>query len=244
MHVMKSFPLVIGGALAAGAIFANVASAQEIQLGVTKTPMVAPVCPPGVAQNQCNIVVPQMTVFNTTSDGVSNPMMIHKPGEIVSVKIGISAISSDAKTLRTDISYLNKTYGGPAEAEVAVLRQVGQRTKLRWSLVAQSPAYQLQPYRSQVVQFPLATPLPVVPGEMVALTVPTWAPILSYDLTANKFAYRQSRMTNCTKAGASTVIQAQLVIGQLARYGCSYQGTRVQYSAQEITTPVPTAINK
>jgi hypothetical protein len=244
MHVMKSFPLVIVGALAAGAIFANVASAQEIQLGVTKTPMTAPVCPPGVAQNQCNIVVPQMTVFNTTSDGVSNPMMIHKPGEIVSVKIGISAISSDAKTLRTDISYLNKTYGGPAQAEVAVLRQVGKRTKLRWSLVAQSPAYQLQPYRSQVVQFPLATPLPVVPGEMVALTVPTWAPILSYDLTANKFAYRQSRMTNCTKAGASTVIQAQLVIGQQARYGCSYQGTRVQYSAQEITTPVPTAINK
>ena len=244
MHVMKSFPSALVGALALFAIFAGAATAADIQLGVTKTPMVAPVCPPGVAQNQCNIVVPQMTVYNTTSDGVSNPMMIHKPGEIVSVKVGISTISTSPKILRTDISYLNKTYGGPAEAELAVLKRVGKRTKLRWAVVAESPAYQLQPYRSQVVQFPLATPLPVVPGEMVALTVPTWAPILSYDLTASKFAYRQSRMTNCTKAGASTVIQAQLTIGQQARYGCNYQGTRVQYSAEEITTPVPTAVNK
>lgn len=244
MHVMKFFSSAIVGSLALLAIFASAATAADIQLGQTKTPMVAPVCPPGVAQNQCNIVVPQMTVFNTTSDGVINPMMIHKPGELVSVKIGISAISSDPKTLRTDVSYLNKTYGGPAEAELAVLRRVGKRTQLRWALVAQSPAYQLQPYRSQVVQFPLAMPLPVVPGEMVALTVPTWAPILSYDLAANQFAYRQSRMTNCSKAGASTVIQAQLTIGQQARYGCNYQGTRVQYSAEEITTPVPTAVKK
>ncbi len=244
MHVMKSFTLALVGALALCAILASVATAAEIQLGATKTAMVAPVCPPGVAQNQCNIVVPQLTVYNTASDGVQNPMVVHKAGELVSVKIGISAISSDAKTLRTDISYLNKTYGGPAEAELAVLRRVGKRTQLRWSVVAQSPAYQLQPYRSQVVEFPLATPLPVVPGELIALTVPTWAPILSYDLTAKKFAYRQSRMTNCTKAGASTVIQAQLTIGQQARYGCSYQGTRVQYSAEEITTPVPTAVKK
>jgi len=243
MHVMKSIRFFVG-ALALCALVPSAAMATEIQLGETKTPMVAPVCPPGVAQNQCNIVVPQLTVFNVASDGVQNPMIVHRPGELVSVKIGISAISSDVKTLRTDVSYLNKTYGGPAEAELAVLRQVGKRANFRYAVVAESPAYQLQPYRSQVVQFPLATPLPVVPGELVALTVPTWAPILSYDLTASKFAYRQSRMSNCTKAGASTVIQAQLTIGQQARYGCNYQGTRVQYSAEEITTPVPTAINK
>lgn len=243
MHVMKSIRILVG-AVALCAIVPSVATAADIQLGVTKTPMVAPVCPAGVPQNQCNIVVPQLTVFNITSDGVKNPMMVHKPGELVSVKVGVSAISSDQKTLKTDVSYLDKTYGGPAEAELAVLRRVGTRSQLRWSLVATSPAYQLSPYRSQVVQFPLATPLPVVPGEMVALTVPTWAPILSYDLAASQFAYRQSRMTNCTKAGASTVIQAQLTIGQQARYGCDYQGTRVQYSAEEITTPVPTAVNK
>jgi hypothetical protein len=244
MHVMKSFRLPLLGAIALFAIVPSVATAADIQLGETKTPMVAPVCPPGVAQDQCNIVVPQMTVFNVTSDGLSNPMIVHRPGEIVSLKVGISAISSNAKTLRTDVAYLNKAYGGPAEAMLAVLRHVGPPGQPSWAVAAESPAYQLQPYRSQVVQFPLATPLPVIPGELVALTVPTWAPILSYDLTANKFAYRQSRMTNCTKAGASTVIQAQLTIGQQARYGCSYQGTRVQYSAEEITTPVPTAVNK
>jgi hypothetical protein len=244
MHVMKRFPLAFFGAVALLAIATSAATATEVQIGKTVTPMAAPVCPAGVPQNQCNIVVPQLTVFNTASDGVANPMAVTKTGELVSVTIGVSSISSNAKTLKTDESYLDSTYGGPAEAELAVLRQVGKPSKLRWSIAAETPAYQLQPYIGQVVQFPLATPLPVVPGEVVALTVPTWAPILTYDLTPGKFSYRQSRTLNCTKSGGATAIQAQLTIGEAARYGCSYSGTRVQYSAEEIMTPIPSSVLK
>lgn len=244
MHVMKRFPLALGAALALAALAPGAASAIEMQIGKTTTPLAAPVCPVGVAQNQCNIVVPQLTVFDTTSDGVKNPMAITKAGELVSITIGVSAISSNAATLKTDVSYLNSTYGGPPEAELAVLRPVGKASKFRWVVAAETPAYQLQPYLGQVVEFPLATPLPVVPGELIALTVPTWAPVLSYDLTANKFSYRQSRMTNCTKSGGGSTIQAQLTIGEQSRYGCSYQGTRVQYGAEEITTPFPSTLAK
>jgi len=239
---MKRFHLAFVGAVALLAIAPSAASATELQIGKTPTPLAAPVCPVGVPQNQCNIVVPQLTVFNTTSDGVANPMAVTKAGELVSVTIGVSSISSSAKTLKTDETYLDSTYGGPAEAELAVLRQVGKPSKLRWSVAAETPAYQLQPYIGQVVEFPLATPLPVIPGEVVALTVPTWAPILTYDLTPGKFAYRQSRTLNCTKSGGATAIQAQLTIGEAARYGCSYSGTRVQYSAEEVTTPIPSSL--
>ena len=72
----------------------------------------------------------------------------------------------------------------------------------------------LQPYLGYVVQFPLATPIPVVPGEVVALTVPTWAPVLTYNLST-KIAYRQSRTANCAHAGHYQ--NAQLTIGQPRR---------------------------
>ncbi|MBV9338952.1 MAG: hypothetical protein JO243_23940, partial [Solirubrobacterales bacterium] len=52
------------------------------------------------------------------------------------------------------------------------------------------------------------------------------------------FAYRQSRSRNCNNPPAAS--QAQLTVGQSARYACDYPGTRVEYSATEISNPVPT----
>jgi hypothetical protein len=103
-------------------------------------------------------------------------------------------------------------------------------------VAAQSPDFQLLPFLGQVVEFPLATALPVVPGEVLALTVPTWAPVLTFNLTPTQFSYRQSRKAKCSSAPASG--QAQALIGSRAQYQCAYAGTRVEYSATEITTPV------
>ena len=95
----------------------------------------------------------------------------------------------------------------------------------------------------------LTSPLPVVPGEAVALTVPTWAPVLSIDLPKGQYAYSQSRKATskekCTNSPTSG--QAQTAIGDRAHYQCVYAGvpnvtdsaTAVQYSATEITSPVP-----
>ena len=97
----------------------------------------------------------------------------------------------------------------------------------------------VQPYLGQVVQFALTTSLPVVRGETIALTTPTWAPVLSIDLSTAHFAYRQSRSRNCNHPPATS--QAQVTVGQSTPYVCDYPGTRVEYSATEVTTPVPTA---
>jgi hypothetical protein len=97
----------------------------------------------------------------------------------------------------------------------------------------------VQPYLGQVVQFPLTTSLPVTRGETIALTTPTWAPVLSIDLSTTHFAYRQSRSRNCNNPPSTS--QAQTQVGQNARYVCDYPGTRVEYSATEITNPVPTS---
>ncbi len=97
----------------------------------------------------------------------------------------------------------------------------------------------VQPFLGQVVQFPLATSIPIRRGDTIGLTTPTWAPVLSIMLPTKKFAYRQSRKTGCNNPPG--ISQAQLTIGQTAPYGCDYPGTRVEYTATEITNPVPPA---
>jgi hypothetical protein len=248
---MKRFLLAPGALILLAALVPAPASAQEIQLGATSTPLIAPVCPAGVTQTNCTIVLTQVTALETIRDGIAYPTTVKKAGEIVGFSLGLSSISANKTTLRGIIKYLDSTYGPQptcgttptaavcaAQAQLTVLRPVGKKSLRQWAVAAQTPAYSLQPYLGQVVQFPLITPLPVVPGETVALTIPTWAPVLSFNLPTAKFAYRQSRKANCTHPAAS--IQAQLVIGNMARYGCDYAGTRVEYSATEITTPTQT----
>ena len=117
-------------------------------------------------------------------------------------------------------------------------------------MAAQSEVVKLRSQFGQVAEFPLMTPLPVVRGEILALTIPTWAPVLSIEQPTTKFSYSQSRakQTLSVKSGtttkrvsscnqAATVNLAQIVVGELSSYGCNYAGTRIEYSALEITTP-------
>jgi hypothetical protein len=216
------------------------ASAATIEVGATTSPLIAPACPPGVSQTNCTIVLTQMTAIEASRDGVANPTTITKPGDLVAFSLGVSGLSKQSATVKSDIQYLNGAYGGPPEAQLTVLRPRGKRSLHSWAVAAQSPDFQLLPFLGQVVEFPLATGLPVVPGEVLALTVPTWAPVLSFNLTPTQFSYRQSRNANCIKPPGSG--HAQVMIGNRAQYQCSYAGTRVEYSATEITTPVPGAI--
>ena len=119
-----------------------------------------------------------------------------------------------------------------------MLKLVGAKNLRNWQVVASSPVVDVQPYLGQVAQFSLTTSIPVVRGETIALTTPTWAPVLSIDLNTDHFAYRQSRSRNCNSPPATT--QAQVTVGQNTRYVCDYPGTRVEYSATEVTDPVPT----
>jgi hypothetical protein len=230
----------LGSAVAVGLLAALVptsASATAIELGATATPLVAPVCPPGVKPQNCTIVLTQVTALETIRDGIMYPTTVTRAGRIVAFTLGLSRLSSNTATAKTDIHFLDATYGGTTRAAIAVLKATGKKSLRRWTVAAISETVHLQPFLGQVVQFPLQTSLPVTRGEVVALSVPTWAPVLSFNLPANKFAYRQSRTSTCNNPASTE--QAQLSIGASARYLCNYPGTRVEYTVTEITTPVP-----
>jgi hypothetical protein len=214
------------------------ASAKAIELGATTSPLVSPTCPAGVKPQNCTIVLTQVTALETIRDSVTYPTIVKKAGMIVAFTLGLSQLDNDRTKAKADIHFLDTTFGGTTRAGIAVLKAKGPASQRSWTVTAQSPIFRLQPYLGQVVQFPLATALPVTPGEVVALTVPTWAPVLTFDLPTKQVAYRQSRASNCKTPAATE--QAQLLVGGTASYGCNYPGTRVEYTATEITNPAQT----
>ncbi len=227
----------LGAVLAAAtvALAAVPAYATIIELGATKTPLSAPVCPPHSAPAQCTIILAWSTGLETIRDGVDYPTTVKRAGRIVAVTVGLASLSSNRATRLSDIKFLDHEYGGTTQLAVTVLAPVGAKKLRQWKVVAESTIFHVQPYLGEVVQLPLSTTLPVQRGEVVALTTPTWAPVLSIDLSTKQFAYRGSRKTRCGPPPATS--QAQLTVGTSTRYECDYPGSRIEYSATEVTTP-------
>jgi hypothetical protein len=240
MSHMKRTSLVRVGGLASAilAVTAAPALAALIELGQTKTALAAPVCPPGVTAANCKIVLTQVTALETLRDGKAYPTTVKQSGYIVAFTVGLSMLSSNRATERADIKNLDRAYGGTTRLGIVVLKPIGPHRKFMWKAVAASPIFHVQPYLGQVVQFALPTALRVKAGYAIALTVPTWAPVLSINLSPKVFAYRQSRSTGCA---VPPTVPSDQTVGQTTAYKCNYPGTRVEYSATEVTDPV--AIN-
>jgi len=216
------------------------ADAQVLELGdQTGTPLVAPTCPPSVPPAQCTIVLTRVTALATFSDGTYLPTMVTKAGRIVAFTVGLSSLSSSTATRKKDINFLNASYGGDAQVQMTILRQVKHSSKKKrkpheFRVVAESPVFHVVQYLGSVAQLPLTQSIEVKPGDIVALTTPTWAPALAIDLSG-KFHYRQSRNHHCDQP--PTVQKAQ-TSGSDTTYDCTYGGTRPEYAATEVTYPV------
>jgi hypothetical protein len=242
---MKRFPLAIAAGLGALCLLVpGVASAQIMELGQTSSsPVTAPACPSGVSLSNCLIVLTRTTAVQTETNGVLNPTKVTKDGWVVAFTVGLSGLTSNAKTELSLLKGLDAQFGGPPQIVLSVLKPGRKNT---YTVVAQSATFHVLPYLGSVLQQPLSLPptfttmtaLPVKKGEVIGLTVLTWAPVLTYNLTANKYTYRQSRRANCVHAAGTQTAQTTLNSSQ--QYLCNYTGTRVQYSATEIVNqPYP-----
>jgi hypothetical protein len=233
---MKRSLLATAGAVALCGLLPAAADATITEVGATTSPLIAPVCPKGVPPSQCTIILTRATALETIRDNIAYPSKVKQAGRIVAFSVGLSALSSSASTAASDVKFLDKTYGGDPQVGITVLKPVGKKNAWTWQVVAETPLVDVSTFLGQVVQFPLTTTIPVVRGEAIALTTPTWAPVLTIDLSTSHFAYRQSRKSNCNLPPNTS--QAQATVGDSAVYSCDYPGTRVEYSATEVTNPV------
>jgi hypothetical protein len=221
---MKRLPIVIvaGFALALALPAGSPATLTEVGVIPATTPPTVPSCP----TPSC-LAVSRTTGFQVKVDAAHNPESAPRNGTVVAWTITLG------KPNATQIKFFDANEGGPASAGIAILR-AQKSPKLSYKLIAQSPVVSLQPYFGMTAQFPLASTLQVKKGDVVALTVPSWAPALALGFS-KATSWRASRSkSQCTTTGSQT---AHTQSGATVQYYCLYQTARLTYSATLISTP-------
>ena len=130
---MKRLALALVAALLTAGVVPGLASAQEIQVGSTTTPLSSPTCPQEATvaetEQDCAIVLTKTTAYETLSDGTSSPALITTPGLIDSFTLGVSGLAIQGASLSKELSTLDTTWGGPPSAELTVLRPVASKRR-------------------------------------------------------------------------------------------------------------------
>jgi hypothetical protein len=198
------------------------ATLKEVGVIPTTTPATVASCP----SSPC-LAVSRTTGFQVKVGAVKNPLSAPRAGSVVAWTVMLGKPSA------SQIKFFDANEGGPSEAGIAILR-AQKKPRLTYKLIATAPTVKLEKYFGKTVQFPLATTIPVRKGDIVALSVPTWAPALALGF-GNDTSWRASRQ----KKGCSTTSSqsTQTNVGSAVQYYCLYQTARLAYSATLVSTP-------
>ena len=224
MTTMRRIPIALLGSLALALALPAVAPAtlNEVGLLPNTTPPSVPSCP----SSPC-LAVSRTTGFQAKVGSVNKPLVVRRTGSLVAWTIMLG------KPNATQIKFFNANEGGVAQAGIAILR-AQPKPNLAFKLVAQSPPIALQRYFGKTVEFPLETTLAVKKGDVVALTVPTWAPALALGF-GHETSWRASRSK--AQCASTSTLSTHTQIGSSVQYYCLYQTARLAYSATVISTP-------
>ncbi len=216
--------MAVLASLALALVLPAVAPATLAEVGVigATTPATVPSCP----ASPC-LAVSRTTGFQVKVGSIHNPLSAPRSGTIVAWTITLG------KPNATQIKYFNANEGGVSEAGIAILA-AQPKPNLTYKLIAQSPLVKLQPYFGATAEFPLETTIPIKKGDVIALTVPSWAPALALGFGGDT-SWRASRpKSGCTSTSSQT---AHTTLGTSLQYYCLYQTARLTYSATLISTP-------
>ncbi|HET8862283.1 MAG TPA: hypothetical protein VFM94_03435 [Solirubrobacterales bacterium] len=202
--------------LVAGAGAAT-SSRTTVVLGATSTTP-DPSCPELPCQ-----AVGSVTGFQVSTEQGSLPFRVRKDGKVKAWTLTLAEPTSKQR------SFFNGFFGTPPEARLAILRRVPGTNPPRYNLRRQGQVHVLSPYLGQTVKF--GASLKVEKGDIVGLTIPTWAPAFAQGLSA-KNAWRASREPGkCTNTTDVRQGEPQEKAGRRATYGCRYSTARLLYTA-------------
>jgi hypothetical protein len=213
--------LVVGSlatliAALAGTSAAKVPSTQVV-LGQTSTAP-DPSCPGLPCQ-----AVGSVTGFQVSNSQARSPFLVTHDGTIKAWTLTLAQPTNKQR------SFFNGFFGTPPEARLAILRRVPGTNPPRYNLRSQGSIKVLTPYFGQTVKF--GSSLAVEKGDIVGITVPTWAPAFAQELDA-KEVWRASRAPGtCTNSTDIRQGEPQQQIGTRATYGCRYSTARLLYTA-------------
>lgn len=219
---------------------ADSAPLQVVVLGQTaETP---PASCPGKIVNNVEItpcrVEGHVTGFQSLAGGVARPYEAPFDGKIVAWSITLAKPSSKETAKTTDeITFFDEFLGTPSEARIGILKPVEGTSPPKYTLVRQSPVEVLNPYFGSTPVFALQHPLSVLQGQVVALTIPTWAPMFAFNVSGEN-TWRGSRLPeHCSSKEDIQDGNPQQGVGKTKTYGCYYSSARLLYTATLVKKP-------
>jgi hypothetical protein len=219
---------------------AGSAPPRTVVLGQVDT-VERPSCPGRIVNNvevePCR-VEGHVSGFQVMAGGVPNPYEAPFDGKIVAWSISLSRPSrKDTGKTTDEVGFFNDFLGSPSRARIGVLRRLKGSKPPRYKLVRQSPLQTLNPHFGSTPVFALEHPLTVLRGQVVALTIPTWAPMFAFNVAENN-TWRGSRPPG--KCSSRSDIQdgnPQQGVGKVKTYGCYYSAARLLYTATVVKKP-------
>jgi hypothetical protein len=200
------------------------ATTQRLGTAAASSPSPSPSCPGLPCQ-----ALTRTTGFQAAIGGAHNAMVVGHAGRVVSWTITVSKPNAD------EVSFFDKLTGGPPQAALVTLRQ---GSNYRFRVIGVTPIVALTALFGQTKVITLATPLPVLPGEVLGLSVSTWAPVLELG-QPSETAWRASRAHgNCADVTTPTY---EIAPGGLGRFECVYRNGLLTYGATVTGTPTPPA---
>jgi hypothetical protein len=217
--------LALGMIAAALVLLVSLASSSDAAKAVRTTVILGqtatepdPSCPGMPCQ-----AIGSVTGFQVNNGQTKLPFVVPHDGTIKAWTLTLAQPTNSQRT------FFNGFFGTPPQARLAILRRVPGTNPPRYELRRQGSVQVLSPYLGQTVKF--SANLKAEKGDIVGLTVPTWAPAFAQDLTTNN-VWRASREEGACK-NATDIRQGepQERVGTRATYACKYTTARLLYTA-------------
>ena len=205
----------------------GLAAAKMIDLGALD-----PALKPGCPGTPC-YAISRTTGYQTRSGSKKAPMVVTHDGRIVAWTISLG------KPTTKQIAFFDSKLGGEATAQLTVLsvtKKSKKTPKAKDGAVVsrEGELVKLKPYFGRTVQIALQRSIWVKKGQIIALTVPTWAPALATGLDSATVWNASRGKGQCEDTQGQT---SQLAVKQFSDYYCKYTTARITYSAQIVPEP-------
>lgn len=220
--------LGLGAIVLAGALAAALAAGAVEQAGAVKAKTIGetkdtpdPICPKKPCQ-----AVGSVTSFQAQADGEKGLFKIRAVGHIVAWSVDLARPDAEQRDFFSDF-YRDKKFGTDPQAAIAIIRNV---TGTKYKLRKQSSIVELSRDLGTKPLITLNRPLKVQPGDIVALTMPTWLPAFAIKQSMET-VWRASRSPKKCGPEDSKEGDPQTEVGEIRRYGCRYSEARLLYWA-------------
>ena len=207
------------------------AQAKVIELGAGGSSPAASNCP-----NDPCVAAYQVTAYQGRSGSLQNPFVVPRAGKIVAFSVTLGELTP------TQVEFFDGRFGEDPQVQLSILRRSTVKGKKgNHRLMRQSKVYDVSRFLGSTPTFALDEPLRVGKDTRVAITIPTWAPLLDTVDLARSDWWRASRdKDECGKDDELSPPSVQNELTEIVDYQCTYFNSRLLYTATYIPDPKPT----